>query len=99
MFTALGVDANLGTQNKPTYLAVKRETRTNILFNQDPVIQDLCIVAEGRLDDLSEEFAIMDGHLNQRGPKLYLALYRTTPLGLCDIPFTPTVLDRFPEVE
>lgn len=81
------------------YLAIKRETRTNTLFSQDPVVQDLCIVADGRFDDLPEEFAVMDGQLNQRGTKLFLAVYRTHPLGLCDIPFTPTVLDRFPETE
>lgn len=57
------------------------------------------MVAEGKFDDLPEEFAIVDKQLNQRGAKLYLALYRTQPLGLCDIPFTPAVLDRFPDSE
>lgn len=66
-----------------------------------PAVQDLSVVLVGRGETPPPHFHLLDKALNTRSfaTKTCLALRRGAPVGLCDLPWRPAVLDRYPDAD
>ena len=67
-------------------------------YHLEPAIQDVIVVASGRGESVPDGFLLIDKSLNTRrlAVKMCLAVRRAAPVGLCDLPFKASILDRFP---
>ena len=83
-----------------TYLAYKQSENTNIeMIHGTTLIDDIYVLPwQNKGDELFQNFVIIDKNLNKgfKGEKLNLAYHERSPLGLCDMRYQYSTIDRYP---
>ncbi len=62
-------------------------------------IDDICVVFEGNGEEAPEEYVLLKNYANSGSPpgdRVRIAYRTCVPLGLCDLKYESTTLDRYP---
>jgi hypothetical protein len=84
------------------YIAFKRaQARVDNFLKGDPLILYLTIMKKSSKDELPENYCAIDrayGNFNQFSGSndLVFAMLPWNPIGLCDLAYLPSMLDRYP---
>jgi hypothetical protein len=90
-------------------LAVKRAHASDVAFIQgQPLVDDICLVLTNEGDELPEGYVSLDrvstqketgrnAKTSQTAPRVVLAYHQRPAMGLCDLSYESTTLDRYPQ--
>lgn len=90
-------------------LAVKRAHASDVAFIQgQPLVDDICVVLTNEGEEVPEGYVSLDrvstqkeagraAKTSQTASKLVLAYHQRPAMGLCDLSYESTTLDRYPQ--
>ncbi len=90
-------DLNKGAVS--SMLAIRRNVISPTSYiHGSPIVDDVCVVILSKHEDIPEGYVFIDKNVNKgsSGDKLYIAYRQLSPIGLCDLGYNASTLDRYP---
>lgn len=92
------------TINNPTRIAVKRASAdASALIHGEKIVDDICLVNVSLGETPPSDYIVVDQSLDtatlttlRSVERVHLIYHHQPPMGICDLPFQPSTLDRYP---
>jgi hypothetical protein len=88
--------------NSSSRLIVRRAPTSgpDLFIHGSPIIDDICLVNLSHDETAPADFRTTNKYINAKGAlcdKILISYHQRDPLGLCDIQFESSTLDRYPD--